>query len=78
MKKCSLDEHMILKKTFENRAKLLNSNFGVLYYTRVLDDMVIFHIVISPACEIADTQYYRAWEVGARKRLLCTCHRLFS
>ncbi len=59
---------MILKKTFENRAKLLNSNFGVLYYTRVLDDMVIFHIVISPACEIADTQYYRAWEVGARKR----------
>ncbi len=78
MKKCSLDEHMILNKTFENRAKLLNSNFGVLYYARVLGDMVIFHIVISPACEITDTQYYHAWVGGGKKETPCTCHRLFS
>ncbi len=31
----------------------------------MLSDMVIFHIVISPACEIAE---YRAW-VGAREKL---------
>ncbi len=36
----------------------------------VLGDMVIFHIVISPACEIADTRYYRAWvSVGKRETL---------
>ncbi len=34
----------------------------------MLGDMVIFHIAISPACEIADTQYYRAG-VGAREKL---------
>ncbi len=43
----------------------------------VLGDMVIFHIVISPACEIADTRYYRAWLGGGKRETLCTCHRLF-
>ncbi len=38
-------------------------------YTLVLGDMVIF-IIISPAFEIADTRYYRAWVgVGKRERL---------
>ncbi len=41
-----------------------------------LGDMVIFHIVILPACEIADTRYYRACVGGARETL-CTCHKLF-
>ncbi len=39
--------------------------------------MVIFHIVISPACEIADTRYYRAWVGGGKRETLCTCHMLF-
>ncbi len=43
----------------------------------VLGDMVIFHIVISPACEIADTRYYRAWVGGGKRETLCTCHKLF-
>ncbi len=34
------------------------------YFVLVLGDMVIFHIVISPACEIADTRYYRAWAIS--------------
>ncbi len=34
------------------------------YYGIVLGDMVIFHIIISPACEIADTRYYRAWAIS--------------
>ncbi len=42
-----------------------------------LGDMVIFHIVISPACEIADTRYYRAWVGGGKRETLCTCHKLF-
>ncbi len=44
----------------------------------VLGDMVIFHIVISPACEIADTQYYRAWVGGGKRETFCTCHRPFN
>ncbi len=43
----------------------------------VLGDMVIFHIVISPACEIADTQYYRAWVGVGKRETLCTCHKQF-
>ncbi len=43
----------------------------------VLGDMVIFHIVISPACEIADTRYYRAWVGVGKRKTLCTCHKLF-
>ncbi len=43
----------------------------------VLGDMVIFHIVISPACEIADTRYYRAWVGVGKRETLCTCHKLF-
>ncbi len=35
----------------------------------VLGDMVVFHIVISPACEIADTRYYRARWMWERERL---------
>ncbi len=42
----------------------------------VLGDMVVFHIVISPACEIADTRYGSTVDVGKRETL-CTCHRLF-
>ncbi len=45
--------------------------------TLVLGDMVIFHIVISPACEIADTRYYRAWVGVGKRETLCTCHKLF-
>ncbi len=47
------------------------------YYSLVLGDMVIFHIVISPACEIADTRYYCAWVGGGKRETLCTCHKLF-
>ncbi len=47
------------------------------YSLVVLGDMVIFHIVISPACEIADTWYYRAWVGAGKRETLCTCHRLF-
>ncbi len=43
----------------------------------VLGDMVIFHIVISPACEIVDTRYYHAWVGVGNRETLCTCHRLF-
>ncbi len=57
---------------------------GLVYFSRtmqnyilVLGDMVIFHIVISPACEIADTRYYRAWVGGGKRETLCTCHKLF-
>ncbi len=35
-------------------------------------DMVIFHIVISLACEIADTRYYRAWVGVGKRETLCT------
>ncbi len=49
----------------------------MLPWILVLGDMVIFHIVISPACEIADTRYYRAWMGVGKKETLCTCHRLF-
>ncbi len=38
----------------------------------VLGDMVNFHI--SPAREIADTRYYRAWVGGSKRE---TRHRLF-
>ncbi len=48
-----------------------------LHWLLVLGDMVIFHIVISPACEIADTRYYRAWVGGGKRETLCTCHKLF-
>ncbi len=41
----------------------------------VLGDMVIFHI-ISPACEIDDTRYYRTWVGVGKREILCTCHRL--
>ncbi len=44
--------------------------------TVVLGDMVIFHIVISSACEIADTRYYRAWVGVGKRETLCTCHKL--
>ncbi len=43
----------------------------------VLGDMVIFHIVISPACEITDTRYYRAWVGVGKRETFCTCHMLF-
>ncbi len=43
----------------------------------MLGDMVIFHIVISSACEIADTRYYRAWVGVGKRETLCTCHKLF-
>ncbi len=39
----------------------------------VLGDMVIFHIVILLACEIADTRHYRAWVGGGKIKTLCTC-----
>ncbi len=42
----------------------------VCMYVLVLGDMVIFHIVISPACEIADTRYYRAWVGGGKRETL--------
>ncbi len=32
----------------------------VVYSTLVLGDMLHFHIVLSSACEFADTRYYRA------------------
>ncbi len=50
----------------------------VLYiYILVLGDMVIFHIVISPACEIADKRYYHAWVGVGKRETLCTRHKLF-
>ncbi len=50
---------------------------NVLKFVVVLGDMVIFHIVISPACEIADTRYYHAWVGVGKRETLCTCHKLF-
>ncbi len=57
----------------------LSSHFvcQIHLFVLVLGDMVTFHIVISPACEIADTQYYRAWVGGSKREILCTCHKLF-
>ncbi len=61
--------------TSKKKAKKQKSASGE--WTIVLGNMVIFHIVITPACEIADTRYYHAWVGGSKRETLCTCHRLF-
>ncbi len=40
-------------------------------------DRLYYGLVLSPACEIADTRYYRAWVGVGKRETLCTFHKLF-